>query len=77
MTQNSFDVSLWLDTLNKNSYIPSYLLNQLKTHLASPQSDGRDWRHIARVNKTSGEKTFLTEGNFVVTSILSWQAPQS
>ena len=41
--------------------------------LASNQSDGKDWRHIARVNKTSGEKTFLTEGNFVVTSILSWQ----
>ena len=42
--------------------------------LASRQaSDNRDWRHIAKVNKTSGERTFLTQGNFVVTSILSWQ----
>ena len=41
--------------------------------LASHQStDNMHWRHIAKVNKNTGEKTFLTEGNFTVTSILAW-----
>ena len=35
--------------------------------------DNRHWRHIAKINKNTGETIFLTEGNFVVTSILSWQ----
>ena len=35
--------------------------------------DGRHWRHIAKINKVTGETIFLTEGNFLVTSILSWQ----
>jgi len=42
--------------------------------LASLQaSDSRHWRHIAKVDKNTGDTIFLTEGNFVVTSILSWQ----
>ena len=41
--------------------------------LASHQpTDNMHWRHIAKVNKNTGEKTFLTEGNFTVTSILAW-----